>query len=184
MRHAKSIKRSRWVNTLSLAMVMLTCAINGVNARAEGLTPSDYRILESSDKFDGVRQYAVAFELRPPRRLRSRHLEIALGSISSSTADHEFVSIGAVWRVPFAGDAAFVDFGLSPTLISGSEIGGRDLGGNFHFTSSIAIGATFGRRQSFAVSLRAQHMSNGGLNDINPGLDMFGINVAFNLTDQ
>jgi len=180
MHRARAFERHRWLNTVSLAVVLLTCAINGANARAQSLVPSDYRFLAAGDKFDGVRQYAVAFRMRPPRRLRSRHLELAIGAISGHSADQLFVSLGPVWRLPVTPQAAFVEFGFSPTLIGGSNIGGRDLGGNLHFTSSIAIGATFGRRQLFTVSLRAQHTSNGGLNDTNPGLDMFGINIAFN----
>jgi len=183
MRTARTIDGHHWVNAISLAVVLLSCAINGANARAQGLVPSDYRILAAADKFDGVRQYAVAFEMRPPRRLRSSHLEFAIGAISSQSTNRPFVSLGPVWRLPVTRQAAFVEFGFSPTLIGGSNVGGRDLGGNFHFTSSIAVGATFGRRQSFTVSLRAQHTSNGGLHDTNPGLDMFGINIAFNVAN-
>lgn len=179
----KPTLRSLWLNALFLAVVMMTSAMNGANARAEGLAPSDYRILAAGDKFDGVRQYAVTFEIRPPRRLRSRQLELAIGQIASASSDRAFISFGPVWRVPFAGDTAFVDLGFSPTLISGSEFNGRDLGGNFHFTSSISIGTTFGRQQSVAVSLRAQHISNGGLSDTNPGIDMVGINFSFNFSD-
>ena len=164
-------------------MVILSCLISNENARAQSFAPTDYRILAAGDKFDGVRQYAVAFKIRPPRRLRSRHLELAIGSISSNSADQAFVSLGPVWRFPFAGETAFVDLGFSPTLISGSELNDRDLGGNVHFTSSVSIGATFGKRQSVAVALRAQHTSNGGLSDTNPGIDMVGLNFSFNFSD-
>ena len=184
MRRARPIERIHWAFAVSLALVILAGTFSSANARADSLAPSDYRILAAGDKFDGVRQHAVAFKIRWPRRLRSRHLELAVGSISSSSSERAFVSFGPVWRFPFADDAAFVDFGFSPTLIGGSEFNGRDLGGDVHFTSSIAIGATFGRRRSIAVSLRAQHASNGGLSDANPGIDMFGINIAFNFTDR
>lgn len=184
MQQAKPIEHRRWVNAFSLAVVLLSCALNGANARATSLVPNDYRVMAAGDKFDGVHQYAVAFKIRPPRRLRARHLELAVGSVSSSTADRAFVSFGPVWRFPIAREAAFLEFGFSPTLLSGSEFGGRDLGGNFHFTSSISIGATFGRRQAIAVSLRAQHTSNGGLHDANPGIDMLGLNVSYRFTNR
>ena len=179
----KSTRHCPWMKALALTVVMMSCAINSANAWAEILVPSAYRALAAGDKFDGVRQYAVAFETRPPRRLRSKHLELVIGQISSESSNRAFVSFGPVWRLPFGDGRAFVDLGFSPTLISGSEFNGRDLGGNFHFTSSISIGATFGPRQSFAVSLRAQHTSNGGLSDTNPGIDMVGINFAFNFSD-
>jgi uncharacterized membrane protein YdcZ (DUF606 family) len=34
----------------------------------------------------------------------------------------------------------------------------------------------------FLVALRLQHISNGGLNDANPGMDMLGLNFAFDFT--
>ena len=176
-----AIEPDRRFFALALAVVMLSSAFNSANA--ETLLPSDYRFLAAGEKFDGVRQYALAFKMRPPRRLRARHLELAIGSISSSNEDRAFVSFGPVWRLPITGARAFVEFGFSPTLISGSTFDGRDLGGNFHFTSSAAVGATFGRQQTVAVALRVQHTSNGGLGDTNPGIDMLGINVAFNFTD-
>ena len=183
MGQAKPIEHNRRLTALSLTVVMLSCAVNAANASTEILIPSDYRIMAAGDKFDGVRQYAVAFEIRPPRRLRSRHLELAVGSMSGSSSDRAFLSFGPVWRFPFARDTAFVDFGFSPTLISGSDFDGRDLGGSFHFTSSVSVGASFGRRQSIGLSLRAQHTSNGGLSDANPGIDMFGINITLNFSD-
>ena len=179
MYHVKSTEYLQWVEALLLSVVLLTCAMNNANAREGSFAPTDYRILAAGDKFSGIRQYAAAFEIRPPRRLRSRHLEFAIGSITSATSDRAFVSFGPVWRFPFAGETAYVDFGFSPTLIGGSELNGRDLGGNFHFTSSLSIGATFGRQKSFAVSLRAQHTSNGGIASTNPGIDMIGINFSF-----
>lgn len=184
MCQAEPIASRRWLHVLSVAVAMLTFALNGANARAETFFPTDYRYFAAGEKFDGVRQYAVAFKIRPPRRLRASHLELAVGSITSADANRAFVSFGPVWHVPVGGERTFVEFGISPTLISGSDFNGRDLGGNFHFTSSIAVGARFGRQQTIALSIRAQHTSNGGLNDTNPGIDMLGINVAFNFTDR
>ena len=175
----RKTQQGHQLNALFLAMVMLTCAFNGANARAESLAPSEFRILAAGQKFSGVRQYAVTFKLRPPRRLRSKYLELAVGSISSTTESRAFVSFGPVWRLPFARKAAFVDLGFSPTLISGSRFDGRDLGGHLHFTSSVSIGVKFGGRQPIALALRAQHTSNGGLSDTNPGIDMVGLNFTF-----
>lgn len=175
---------SNWMNVLALTMVFATCTISNSNAWAQILVPDSYRYLEANDKYDGVRLQAIAFELRPPRRLRSRHFELAIGRISSEGTDRSFVSVGPVWRIPLGNGRAYADVGISPTYLSGSTFQGRDLGGQFHFTSSISIGTTFGPRQAFSVSLRAQHTSNGGLSDTNPGIDMFGVNVAFNFPDR
>lgn len=180
--HKTSIRRHR-LNAICLVVVLMSCGINGANARDLGIVPVGYRILFAGDEFDGVRQYAVTYDIRPPRRLRSRHLELAVGQIASASSDQACISFGPVWRLQIAGEFAFVDLGFSTTLISGSRFNGRNLGGNVHFTSSISIGATFGRRQSVAVSLRVQHTSNGGLSETNPGIDMIGINVTFKSSD-
>lgn len=180
---AGNVLRSKPLNASVVLVVMLSFALNGVNAFAATLEPSDYRIASAGDKFDGTRLYAVAFEVRPPRRLRARHLELAVGMFSSSSEDRAFISFGPVWRLPIEQRSLFVELGFSPTLIAGSSLNGRDPGGNFHFTSSVSIGTTLGGRQTVSLSLRAQHTSNGGLNSTNPGIDMIGINVAFNFTN-
>jgi hypothetical protein len=68
--------------------------------------------------------------------------------------------------------------GFSPTLFAGSTFNDRDIGGNFHFTSSAAIGVSIGVDDDSSISLRIQHTSNGGLDSTNPGMDMVGINFT------
>ena len=175
--------RSRILHAGVFVTAMLTIALNSANAFAANLHPAGYRIAAGGDKFEGTRLFAAAFKTRPPRRLRARHLELVVGALAASAEDRAFVSFGPVWRLPIEHRSLFVELGFSPTLLAGSTLNGRDLGGNLHFTSSIAIGATFGERQTLSLSLRAQHTSNGGLNDTNPGIDMFGINIALNFTN-
>ena len=112
-------------------------------AAPPGSHPSDYRVVAASGKYDDT----LAFRMRPPRRLRARHLELAIGAISTSQETRAFVSFGPVWRLPINSRFLFVELGFSPTVIAGSSFNGRDLGGNFHFTSSASVGATFGARK-------------------------------------
>ena len=154
-------------------------------ASAQDLTPDEYRVTRSIGKFDSVTQFAIAYRFDAPEILRASRTELSFGTFSSREEDRPYVSFGAVWRVPpkwvpLPRDSMFVDVGFSPTIIAGSSLNGRDLGGSVHFTSSIEIGALFGREQSTAVSLRLQHTSNGGLNSTNPGIDTLGFNFAFN----
>jgi hypothetical protein len=169
-------------HTVVFVFAMISFTLNNSNAWAATVTPTDYRVVAASGKYEDTTQYAVAFKIRPPRRLRARHLELAIGAISTSQEIRPFVSFGPVWRLPLKSQALFVEFGFSPTLIFGSSFNGRDLGGNFHFTSSASVGATFGTRENFSVALRVQHTSNGGLSGTNPGLDMIGLNFTFNLS--
>lgn len=176
--HASAIRR------LLLLIAIVPVAFDSASTAAAPLLNAEYRVADANDKFDGTRQLAVAVNLRSPRRLRARHIELAFGSFSSAADDRAFVSFGPVWRLPIERRFLFVELGFSPTLLSDSRFNSRDLGGNFHFTSSIEVGATFGKGNAVSVSLRAQHTSNGGLHSSNPGIDMFGIAVAFNSTNQ
>ena len=169
------------------AMMMISCLLNSSNARAAAAVPIDYRLAVAGDKFADTWQFAVAFRMRPPRRLRrlrAKHFELAVGTISTSQERRPFVSLGPVWRLPLNNDLLFVDLGISSTLLSGSSFNGRDMGGNFHFTSSAAIGTTFGSRDAISVSLRIQHTSNASLSSTNPGMDMIGVNFAFDFSKR
>jgi hypothetical protein len=69
----------------------------------------------------------------------------------------------------------FVDVGINPTVIDGSTSGDEDLGTSFNFTSSIALGRYLGNANRHEIRLRYQHISNGGTNNKNPGVNMIGI---------
>lgn len=139
------------------------------------------RVSAAGDKFAGAVQIAAAFEISDSNVFRAHHIELAIGSISASNGDELALSIGPVWRMPMSTSSFFAELSISPTYISGSTFNGRDLGGNFHFTSSVALGRRLGR--SGAVLLRAQHMSNGGISSTNPGIDMLGIEFSLGFSE-
>lgn len=148
-------------------------------AGAADLAPAGYRLSNGLDKFKQSWQVAAVFRTGATQILASRNLELAAGVISSPSCNEVFVSLGPNWHWPVHKQKIFLEIGFSPTLISGSTFDDRDIGGNFHFTSSIALGARFGREENILVALRIQHISNGGLASPNPGLDMVGINFRF-----
>lgn len=165
---------------LAFSLIAMTSfALNSANVRAATFGPVEYRAAVAVDKFADVWQYAAAFKLRPPRRLRARQLELAVGTMSTAGESRLFASLGPVWRIPTGSDTWFINLGFSPTLIAGSNFNGRDLGGDFHFTSSADVGVTLGANDSFTASFRIQHTSNGGLSDTNPGMDMIGLSFSF-----
>ena len=180
----RKIAPSKALHTIVFAMAMISFTLNGSNAQAANLMPTDYRLSTAGNNYADTWQLAVAFRIRPPRRIRAQHLELAVGTISTSQENRLFVSLGPVWRLPIRSRSLFVELGISPTVLGGSSFNGRDMGGNFHFTSSAAVGVTFGARDSMALALRIQHMSNGGLSSSNPGMDMIGLNFAFNFKNR
>ncbi len=137
------------------------------------------RVSMASDKFSDTTQVAAVFDILAPAYLHAQHLELAIGSISSATEGEAFISLGPVWRLPVLREGVYVDFGFSPTVITGSQFDGRDLGGRFHFTSSLSVGTKIGSDPRNSISVRIQHTSNGGLSRANPGLDMVGLEFSF-----
>lgn len=178
------VLRSKTLHAIVFLIAMMSFSLDFATANAATVTRTDYHTAVAGDKFDGTRRYAVALKLRPPRRLRARHLELAIGSISKSEEDRASVSFGPVWRLPIEHQSLFVEPGISPTLIGDSPFNGQDLGGNSHFTSSIAIGAIVGQRRTVSLLQRAQQTSNDGLSDTNPGIDMIGSDIAIDFTDR
>ena len=63
------------VLTVFFAIVMTSTTFSSLNAYAANQGPPDYRVAVGGDRFSDTWQFAVAFQLRPPRRLRARHIE-------------------------------------------------------------------------------------------------------------
>lgn len=163
------------------ALAMLSIFLGSPTARAGGLSPDGLRVAKAMHKFEDVWQYGAIYKLRPPRRLRARYLELAIGALSSQTETRPFVSLGPAWDFRSRSQASFLEFGISLAVLGGSTLAGRDLGGNVHFTSSVALGTRFGRERAYELALRIQHTSNGGLNGTNPGLDAIGLNFTIDM---
>ena len=170
------------LNVIGFVIAMASVLLHDVNAQSVEFGPTEYRVSVGDDKIADTWQFAMAYRIGSPRILRAQHLELTVGTIFTSRDNALFVSLGPVWRLPINSQSMFIDLGISPTLISGSSFNGRDMGGNFHFTSSAAIGAYFGARDAISLALRIQHTSNGGISSTNPGMDMIGINFAFDLS--
>lgn len=102
-------------------------------------------------------------------------------------------STGSLWRV--GGDTAFItslgpgvsvgygDFPVQlevaccPTFVSRHVFGDADFGCDFQFTSY--LGFIWEINRHVVVGYRFQHMSNAGISDINPGLELHVLSVAW-----
>ncbi len=103
----------------------------------------------------------------------------AIGWIGDNENDTTVGSLGPSFRLNYRTLPISLIGGSSPTLIGRNQIGGRNLGSAFHFTSHIGISLNVG----FAAELgyRLQHMSNAGLGNDNPGLNSQVIFVGWKL---
>lgn len=160
-----------------VAAYLITLLIASVSADAASLGEAHYRIAVAGDQFSGTMQVAAAFDLKRSQDREAKRLRFEVGVFDDGNETRPFLSVGPVWRRALGESRYFVELGISPTLIAGSKFQSEDLGGNFHFTSALVFGAKF--RGGGLIALRLQHLSNGGLRGVNPGMDMLGITFTF-----
>lgn len=140
------------------------------------------RNMTSYKKFNGVTQNAVVIKSRENNVKYLDRFELASGELTNGETSSFFISAGPAWRLNkrLAGSGlAFIEFGISPTWISNTNFDNESLGGHVFFTSNIQLGMHFGYRRELTLSLRVQHISNGGLNTTNPGTDMVGLEMSY-----
>lgn len=104
-------------------------------------------------------------------------INATLGKLRSDDVSSEVISIGPGLTLSKPDSAFSVDVGSSPTYISDPVHGGKDLGGNTQFISHIRLNYRFSH--TFAVGFRFQHMSNAGLENPNPGLNIEALELSY-----
>jgi hypothetical protein len=52
-------------------------------------------------------------------------------------------------------------------------------GEHLQFTSFVTLGVEFGAKRNLAVAYRIQHMSNAGINEPNPGLNVHMLEFSY-----
>lgn len=83
-------------------------------------------------------------------------------------------------QIPFASGARpFVEAAIGVHFISETWVSSRDLSSNFHFGSHVGGGWYFGRNGRFELALYIQHLSNAGLKEPNPGINLGLLQFAF-----
>lgn len=151
--------------------------LGSMPAGADGSLP-DLRLATTYGGDVDATTYSGAWHRSAPQWTRADHLEIALGVIDDSRSPRAFVFVGPSWRLGDNGLPPYVEFSFGPTVLTGSTVDGRELGGNFHFRSSLSIGARIGARGDKEIAISVSHISNGGLRSANPGLDSIGLSFA------
>jgi hypothetical protein len=104
-------------------------------------------------------------------------LDAAAGWLTGNTASAFVASAGPTFVMGKAGFPVSIEIGSSPTILSRYQFGETDLGVPFQFTSHLGLNVDLGSR--VALSYRLQHMSNAGLGDHNPGLDLHCVGIGY-----
>jgi hypothetical protein len=106
-------------------------------------------------------------------------LDISAGSLWNENGAGFVGTLGPVLEVHFGKFPVELEGGSSPTLLSRNNFGRLDFGDRFQFTSHIGIQWEITKRVT--VGWRYQHMSDAGIAEPNPGLnlEMFSASYSF-----
>ena len=75
----------------------------------------------------------------------------------------------------------FVEAAVGAHLLSTTHIDNRDMSTAFQFGEQLALGVKVRGRVPLAISLRGEHVSNGGIREPNPGATFLGLRVQIEL---
>lgn len=96
--------------------------------------------------------------------------EAAVGILNYSGGDGCYARFGPQLELGFDDFPITFVIGSGPAYLSDHTYGGLDLGGRFQFISS--IGFDWALSESWSFGYRWQHISNAGVHDRNPGLNL------------
>jgi hypothetical protein len=170
-------------------LAVILCAVFLSSSARADIQFSSVGILgaDAVQKFAGMRQYGVLLGYQVNSRSKvfwmPSRLDLSAGWLERGSNASAFVSAGPSyrWHMNKSDQSKwFVDFGVHPTFISQSRFEGKNLGGEVFFTSHLGLGVYLGRQRKSSLLLRYQHISNAGLNDRNPGVDMLGLAFSYN----
>lgn len=86
-------------------------------------------------------------------------------------------SLGPAITVTKKGLRVMVDLGVSPAYLGEDKYGQEDLSGHFQFFTH--VGVTVRIIQNLGIGYEFQHVSNAGIQQPNPGLNMHNIQIIY-----
>lgn len=118
-----------------------------------------------------------ALELTPGTSIYTR-FDAGVGYLHANSQTGSWVAVGVDAVLSTAGGLLELEAGFRPAWLSRDEFGQDDFGGAVQFSSHAGVALNFGR---FVVNYRFQHLSNAGLYEENPGINLhlFGIAARF-----
>ena len=137
-----------------------------------------------NDKDASFGQYEALLNYKLPWRWDLASVGLGMRVISTLGSLHGGGDVGAIGSLGLGfvlGDGHDLNLrvGSAATYITEDKYGDENLGTHFQFTSH--IGLTYRFWDELSARFRVQHMSNAGLSDDNPGVNiiMFGLHYAF-----
>jgi lipid A 3-O-deacylase len=75
----------------------------------------------------------------------------------------------------------YVDLGAGGHFLNDDKIESKELGGQWMIGSNLGLGLVLGEDDQFDIGIRLRHLSNGGTEEINWGINHYMIRMAFRL---
>jgi hypothetical protein len=185
----QTLRRARCVGAIGLELAILP----GAAAAAAVLDPAPPPLRFSAGVLGGFSTRAGDRRIREVAanaswRLGGAHdlgrrwsiaarLELSTGAIEGGADDIFVGALGPVVELVRQGFPLRLHAGIRPTYLNDPQVGWKDMGSNFQFSSHLGIEWQFHRR--WHVGYRFQHMSNAGLGDTNPGMNLNLFDVGF-----
>lgn len=172
---------------LSITLVFALLAGTGF-ARADQ-HESFLALAASSDvhRFRGLHQETLHFghgALSERKGISPNYLYAAIGRLGREGFSGHRYSIGFGWRYRLPDKPRmFLDFSFAPTYLSRDYYPDAEnyenLGTHFHFSSRFALGWQASAHVDYLFQI--EHLSNGGIGNLNPGTNQVGFALSFDL---
>jgi hypothetical protein len=104
-------------------------------------------------------------------------IELSAGGLNGQGMTAFVGTLGPTLRFGNRQCPVALDFGLSPTLLSDHQFGTEDFGMRLQFTTHVGLEWQIAPR--LTLGYRFQHMSNGGFNLPNPGLNLHVLALSY-----
>jgi hypothetical protein len=131
---------------------------------------------KSYKQYEGYANWRLPWDWTGPKGWAGHTaLQVTAGDMWINTKRGSLISAGPLASLEAAGGLLSIHAGIRPTYISRHAFRGLDLGTKIQFTSH--IGFLVRPVPHIAVGWRLQHMSNGGLDKTNPGVNLSTVEV-------
>lgn len=170
-----TVTTSRVVRLALVVALALTATVAGRAQEPNGVRAFSFRVgVPASHLPAHFEQYEVSEPVlrlwsAPSGRMGLRIYATA-AAVTGGRDVAYLASLGPTLGVRLLGGRVTADGGSSVAFLSNHWLGGRDFGGPIEFVSHAGFDVRLSH--GLAVGYRIQHMSNAGLYDRNPGLNM------------
>ncbi len=138
----------------------------------------DHRNEEYFRKFEAFFNWSLPWAWRPASGwILASRLDFTGAALKAAGTTGFLGSVGPSLAVRKKGWVIGVDLGVSPAFLSEDRYGREDLSGHIQFLTHGSI--LFFPARNLSIAYAYQHISNAGIEQPNPGLNMHNIEISY-----